>query len=335
MLDILTFLHARFLEGQVVELALILETSGSVPRGMGAKLALGRDGTFVGTVGGGAIEQIALRRGADLLQAGGSGCAHYTLSGGEVSNTGMICGGAALMGFACLKPEEENVAALGKAMAAYEGGLPHWLTLFWQEGEPAHLGMVTKDSGAWEGLCLSRPACRREEGRVWYAEPLLAGRCFVFGGGHVGRALVPVLASTGFRPTVVDDRPGVALPEFFPTAEGVLVGDFDHILTQVDIQPGDYVVIMTHGHRSDLSLLAQILKTPAAFIGCLGSKKKAATVRERLADMGFSPEDIGRIHSPVGLPIGGETPAEIAVSIAAQMISVRTQLAGGRHYGAV
>lgn len=336
MLEVLQTLREILVGGQNALLTVVLDTTGSVPRGPGAKLALGPDSRAVGTVGGGALEQIALARGAELLRKGGSARAHYTLSGGEISNTGMICGGTAHMGFALLTPGDgESLAALEKAIHACRGGLPLWLTLEWREGNPASLAVAAKADGPWEGLLQSRPASDLGGEQVRYAEPLSRGRCFVFGGGHVGRALVPVLADTGFRPTVVDDRPQVAKKEFFPQAEEVVIGDFDHILDCLDIQSRDYVVIMTHGHRSDLSLLAQVLHTPAQFIGCLGSQTKAAAVREKLAAMGFSAETIGRIQSPVGLPIGGETPAEIAVSIAAQMIEVRTALAGGRRHGAV
>ena len=86
----------------------------------------------------------------------------------------------------------------------------------------------------------------------------------------------------------------------------------------------DYVVIMTPGHQADYEVLAQALRTPAKYIGCIGSRKKIAATRERLLADGFSPAEIGRVHAPIGLPIGGETPAEVAVSVAAQLIACRS-----------
>ena len=81
---------------------------------------------------------------------------------------------------------------------------------------------------------------------------------------------------------------------------------------------------MTPGHQSDFELLAQVLTTPAPYIGCIGSRRTAAAARERLAELGFPPAELDRVHSPIGLPIGGETPAEIAISIAAQLIAHRS-----------
>ena len=90
------------------------------------------------------------------------------------------------------------------------------------------------------------------------------------------------------------------------------------------ITADDYVVIMTPGHQGDYEVLAQALRTPAKYIGCIGSRKKIAVTRERLLADGFSDEDISRVHAPIGLPIGGETPAEVAVSVAAQLIACRS-----------
>ena len=335
MQTILKALHTALSSGEDAVLAVILETTGSTPRGVGAKMALFPRRPPAGTVGGGALEQIALRQGMEFLSSRTSAKKHYTLSGGEVSNTGMICGGAATLGFAYLSHETpETLAALDLALTLFRDGLPGWLTLEFPEAGPATLSVLRKASPGWAGLLLPRPSAS-PGGPIRYAEPISAGRCYVFGGGHVGQALVPILGACGFRPTVFDDRPAVADPALFPQAERVILGDFHRIGDQVAIHPGDYVVTMTHGHGSDLTVLAQVLKTPAAYIGCLGSQKKAAAVRQKLLDLGFSPAETDRVRSPVGLPIGGETPAEIAVSIAAQMIQFRTEQAGGRRHGAV
>ena len=86
----------------------------------------------------------------------------------------------------------------------------------------------------------------------------------------------------------------------------------------------DFVVVMTHGHQSDFEVLRQVLGTPVRYIGCIGSRGKAAAIRERLSAAGFREEDIRRVHSPIGLPIGGKSPGEIAISVAAQMVACRS-----------
>ena len=156
-------------------------------------------------------------------------------------------------------------------------------------------------------------------------EPLVqAGVVYLFGGGHVGRELCPVLAHVGFRVVLFDDRPQAALPQRFPQASRVILGDYRRIFDHITVTDRDYVVIMTPGHQSDFEVLSQVLTTPAPYIGCIGSRRKAAAARERLAELGFSPAELDRVHSPIGLPIGGETPAEIAISIAAEMIACRS-----------
>ena len=173
-------------------------------------------------------------------------------------------------------------------------------------------------------LLLSRGVLRKEA-PSFYVEPLVqAGVVYLFGGGHVGKALCPVLTQVGFRVVLYDDRPQAALPEQFPQAVRIVLGDYRHIFDHITITDRDYVVIMTPGHQSDFELLAQVLTTPAAYVGCIGSKHKVAATREKLAALDFSEADMDRVHSPIGLPIGGETPEEIAISIAAEMIAHRS-----------
>ena len=147
---------------------------------------------------------------------------------------------------------------------------------------------------------------------------------YLFGGGHVGQELCPVLSHVGFRVVLFDNRPQAALPERFPQAVRIILGDYRNIFEHVTVTDRDCVVIMTPGHQSDFEVLSQVLTTPASYVGCIGSRHKAAATRERLAGLGFSPADMDRVHSPIGLPIGGETPAEIAISIAAQLIAHRS-----------
>lgn len=150
-------------------------------------------------------------------------------------------------------------------------------------------------------------------------------RVFLFGGGHVARALAQVLALAEFSVEVWDDRPGMATEDFFPDAAACRCGPYPGAL---EILPAmteeDFVVVMTHGHQSDFEVLSQALRTPVKYIGCIGSKGKAAAVRERLSAAGFTEEEIRRIHSPIGLPIGGRSPGEVAVSVAAEMIACRS-----------
>jgi len=144
----------------------------------------------------------------------------------------------------------------------------------------------------------------------------------VFGGGHVAQELVPLLLHLDFRCVVFDDRGEFACAELFPGAERVILGDFTRIGEYISLSERDFAVIVTRGHLWDLEALAFALKSPAHYIGVIGSKSKHEYVRKQLLERGFPPEAINapRVHAPIGMDIKSETPAEIAVSIAGELI---------------
>ena len=168
-------------------------------------------------------------------------------------------------------------------------------------------------------------ACARPAllGQVFALPVRAAGRAVVVGAGHVGAALVPVLAGLGFAVTVCDARPEVARAGNLPQAAQVLLCPFDQAVARAGVSAADYVVVCTPGHASDFEVLAQALAVRPRYLGCLGSRRKAAATREKLRAAGFSPEEVVAVHMPVGLAIGAETPEEIAISIAAEIIACR------------
>lgn len=153
-----------------------------------------------------------------------------------------------------------------------------------------------------------------------------SGRVYIFGGGHVSQKLVPALAAVDFRCVVLEDREEFCRPALFPEAEEVRRIDYARVLEEVPLARDDYVVVMTQGHRDDLLIQSQVMKAPVRYIGVIGSRQKTAALTAALREMGFADSDFDRVHAPIGLPIASETPAEIAVSITAQLILER---AGG------
>lgn len=157
-----------------------------------------------------------------------------------------------------------------------------------------------------------------------YVEPLSAGpRLLVFGAGHVGRALAGAASFAGFRVTVADERPEFAARELIPEAEETVVGEPAAVLSRIRADAGTFVVVATTDHRRDFDAVRAALRTPARYIGVVGSRRKRALLLETLEKEGVAPGDMARIVIPVGLPIGAETPSEIAVSIVAQLIESR------------
>ncbi len=147
---------------------------------------------------------------------------------------------------------------------------------------------------------------------------------YIFGGGHCGQALAPLLATIGLRVVVIDDREEFASKERFPTADRLVVPPaLAFACEDLPIDSRSYVIIMTRCHALDQAVLAQALKTDARYIGMIGSQRKVATIFGALRTQGLSEGQLRRVHAPIGLEIGAETPEEIALSIAAEIVKVR------------
>jgi len=145
----------------------------------------------------------------------------------------------------------------------------------------------------------------------------------ILGGGNIARPLVRVAVMLGFAVTVVDDRPEFASSERFPEARRVVCADFARALEDLSPGPGTYVVIATRGHQHDLLCLERLVGRELAYLGVIGSKRKIALFKEHLLSKGVAGERVAAVFMPVGLDIGAQTPEEIAVSIAAELVKVR------------
>lgn len=329
MKDLISAAEQRVQHGERAVLCCVLEAEGSAPRGAGARMAVLADGTTLGTVGGGALELEATRRAGELLEAGRSEVRSLALHRDVPESLGMVCGGSVLLGFHCLVPEDRAAVSVMERLAALPEGMPAWLRTVWHPDGTASLTLTEGEDLHSEGERLpNKPVLNRTEAETVFLEPIFTPeRVWIFGGGHVGRALVPALAAVGFAVTVVDERPALADPARFPAARQVLCGSYAELLPTLTLRHEDYAVVMTQGHLADLEVLSAVLRTPACYIGCIGSRKKAAFVNDQLREKGFSEAELARIHSPIGLPILAQTPEEIAVSITAEMILHRH---GGR-----
>src|SRR5262249_50328988 len=148
----------------------------------------------------------------------------------------------------------------------------------------------------------------------------------LFGAGHVAQPLARMARACGFRVEVADDRPSFASSDRFPEADRLLVAGFAEAAARMPLGPPGYAVVVARGHRGDAEALRAVLGRGLRFVGLLGSRSKMAHVFAALAEEGVSPEELARVHCPLGLGLGAETPAEIAVSILAELIAVRRGL---------
>jgi len=155
-------------------------------------------------------------------------------------------------------------------------------------------------------------------------------RIVIFGGGHIALALTQMAKLCDFRILVFDDRPAFASSERFPQADEVVMDDFSRLFERVHINPSDYVCILTRGHKHDAQCLEGVLKgVQPAYLGMIGSRRRVAIVMKNLEGAGYSKELLETVHSPIGLKIAAVTPAEIAISILSEIISIRRGGGGG------
>jgi xanthine dehydrogenase accessory factor len=195
--------------------------------------------------------------------------------------------------------------ALGKARAAIASG------------RPALLHYELNDDFAQEnGLICGG----RMDVHVDPLEP--TPHLYIIGAGHVGFHLARAAADAGFRLHVVDDREKFASAERFPGAD-IVVEPIPEWLHRADIPPSSFVVIVTRGHTHDLEAMRALAARDLRYLGLIGSRAKVARIADALLEEGMPPECLDRVHSPIGLNIGAVTPAEIAISILAEIIALR------------
>ena len=336
MKKVFAALREELRAGRGAVLCSIVSSSGSTPRGAGAKMLVREDGTALGTIGGGAVEYRSIQLAGELSRQRRSHLQSYRLSSGEVADIGMICGGNVQVYFQYFDPSDRaQLPVLDAVLELLDGGRAAWLVTAAAPDGAWRMGTYDKERGLrfLEGIDMDRvepllgSRCLLAEGEdLLCAEPLgRGGTVYLFGGGHVGRELAHILSMADFRVVVYDERPHAADRAYFPDVSAVLCGPYAQALERVGpIREADYVVIMTPGHQADYTVLSQVRATPARYIGCIGSRKKVAITRQRLLADGFAQAEIDRVHAPIGLPIGGETPAEVAVSVAAEMIACRS-----------
>lgn len=328
-------LHNTLTRNQDAVLVTIVASSGSTPRGAGARMLVTEQGRIAGTIGGGAVEYRSEQLAQTVLQQKNSRMEYFQLHKNQVEDLGMICGGEVNVYFQYIPAGDPQTLALTEQIESlYAQGEQSWLITHITQNLSGGLAVYGRKSGLL-GMKVpddvisslgSKPAQIQSGQNLYYCEKLIQpGIVYIFGGGHVAQALVPALSAVDFRCVVLEDREDFCRKELFPQAEETLLIDNSRISDFITVRQDDYVVIMTRGHKDDTIIQAQALKTPAHYIGVIGSARKSAGVFAILRQQGFTDEDLSRITTPIGLDIGSETPAEIAVSITAQLIQIRAR----------
>lgn len=335
MQDVIVALRdALAAQGRCV-LVTVARIKGSTPRESGAKMAVWEDG-FAGSIGGGTLEFAALAEARKRLAAAEPGGPHLERVALGAS-LGQCCGGAATLlmehldaaALAWLGPLGEALAAGRPAslVSALEG--PAVAKTLVEPARAAGAPLPEAVVAAARGLLdEDEPVCRietAEAGARFLIEPLPrpAPRLLLFGAGHVGRALAPLLAGLPFETLWIDERPAI-FPSDPPPGLTILPARAPALLAE-EAPAGSYVLVMTHSHARDLEICERVLQRgDFAYLGLIGSATKRARFERRFRDLGLSEALIERLTCPIGIAgIGGKSPAEIAVAVAAQLLQHR------------
>ncbi len=237
-------------QGKAIALATVVESEGSTPGKSGAKMIVKKDGTTIGTIGGGQVEFAVIKEGIEAIRTKIPKLMEYELKEAD----GLLCGGR--------------------------------LKIF--------------------------------------VEPILTSpHLYIFGAGHIGQALTRIAAIAGFDTFVIDDREEFLTRERFPEAKQLISGDYERTISDLQLDHNSHIVIATRDHRIDETVLEGCIGRDYVYIGMVASKEKAETILARLKEKGIPEEQLKEVHTPIGLSIGSKTPGEIAVSIMAEIISVR------------
>ena len=335
-------------KGDPFVVATVVRTKGSTPQKPGAKLLVREDGSGVGTLGGGCVEGDIWFAARELMKSGGAAeHREYQLNEDLAAEDGLVCGGTMYFLIDPVYRTEDYAPFAGEINRAYQGGSPVALATLAvrAEGHDAPVGakLFIQEDGTTEGTLghpeLDRDAARNapalmvhgankyvvtDGGTEYFMEAYTTPPQLVLcGGGHVAKAIAALAKPLGFRLFITDDREEFANRERFPHADILVASRPEEALAQLPINPNTFIVVATRGHRHDNVALEAAARTPARYVGLMGSKRKTVLIYEDLIRNGVPIERVKEVRSPVGLDIHARTPDEIAVSIIAEILMFR------------
>ena len=318
--------------------AVVMQVWGSAPRPTGACLLATPDGRIAGSVSGGCVETAAGEEIRSAIASGEPRRVSWGVTHERAWEMGLSCGGTIEV---LIEPQvrPEVIAAArresGSVVATVIGG----------EAAPLGGGLVLEEGGArssFGGLPpgLEEPVARQaaealaslrsgtavleDSGAEVFLEVIpRRPRLLVFGGVHIAMALVRMAGPLGFRTIVADARDAFLTRDRFPDADELILGWPDQVFGRTGLDSATCVCVLTHDPKFDEPALELALRSPACYVGAIGSRATQARRRDRLRAAGFTEPEIARLHAPIGLELGGREPAEIALAILAEITAVR------------
>jgi xanthine dehydrogenase accessory factor len=312
-------------DGKQVSLATVIGTWGSSPRPVGSQLAVNDSGAFVGSVSGGCIEGSVIGEGLSTITDGKIRILKFGVTNEQAWEVGLACGGDIRI----MVERIENIETIvhlskNRPIARIINLTTKQICFVTASDTTGELKLNAEmQKKARSALRDDRSKLQQDGADEFFIQAFNpALRCAIIGAVHISQALVPMAQISGFDVTVIDPRDSFATQERFPN---VTINDKwpDDAMRDFNADSRAAVITLTHDPKLDDPALEVALTTDAFYIGSLGSRKTHASRIERLIELGFSHEDLARIHAPVGFDLGATSPAEIAVTILAQMIAAK------------
>ena len=339
-----SILEQRLAAGKSAALAVILEARGSAPQEAGASAIFSSRGLVFGTVGGGILEAVVEKKAKQALRSKQPTVFDYSLEEDVSVGEGALCGGEVKV---LIDPAlERHLKILMNMRKSQEARRPGLLLTYLEETKDGQLTVHRQWLEKTASARLRRTGylvrfgddirAAFQDGRVRFI-PYRAGGLFVephaplprliiAGAGHIGQAVSRLGRMLDFEVTVIDDRQEYANRKRFPEADKIVVGDISRAVRETSLGVDAFLVIVTRGHARDANALRAAIKRPAAYLGLIGSRRKVRLMRRHFLESGWAtPAQWARVHTPIGLPIGSRTVAEIAVSIAAELVKIRRE----------
>ncbi|ARW10600.1 XdhC family protein [Acetobacter ascendens] len=330
-------------QGQAVAIATVTGTWGSSPRPPGSNMVMSKMGLMEGSVSGGCVETDVMLHAQEIIEGHAPTVLSYGVSSAKAWEVGLACGGKldvmveAIQSPACphgtwplhLLEQICELQAARKAAVLVRSldGNQHVLAQADQQNIPEGLPPSVQKAAflqLHDGRCTT---VEEADGQKWFVQPIIPPpRLLIVGAVHIAQHLARMAQITGFSPIVIDPREALATPDRFPGLESgsTLVTEWpDEALETLGVDSMTAIVTLTHDAKLDDPTLEAALKSPAFYIGALGSRKTQASRLQRLQTLGFTEQDLKRIRGPVGLAIGAVGAEEIALSIMAEIVATR------------
>lgn len=325
----------RAMSDEPIAMATVIQTWGSAPRKVGAKMAMMTNGEISGSVSGGCVEGAVYDAGLEVLETGRPQLLHFGVADETAWEVGLACGG--IIEVFVERLDTEVYDFMHSLITKDEAGAS--ITVI--RGPEDKLGRklsIRRGGSTLGGFSpdLDKTAVEKAEDlnhpqRVQLTDEIElfvdvvrpAPTLVMVGGVHIAIALTEIAKTLGYHTIVIDPRRAFGSESRFPHVDQLIQAWPDKAFGQFELTPETAVAMLTHDPKIDDPALKTVLNSPVFYIGALGSNKTHGKRRQRLSDMGFNEDQIGRIHGPIGLDIGATTPEEIALSIMAEIVKMK------------